>query len=135
MPPTDTAADAAPRTPDTATPAQTGRRAVPAPPASRSEVTAPATELAAALARVADLEAELGTVTADRDAAIEQLRAAQSAPAETPTPRVVVGLLERLVRATEATALVALAATRSGRDASDLRTRAGELLELGKVAR
>lgn len=107
---------------------------------TQTETSAPAPQegLDAARARIAALETELGTVTADRDGAAAQLAEAtrdvtllRERLDTARNPDRAMELLEHLARATEAQALVALAAAHSGRDASDLRTRAAVLLGVG----
>lgn len=143
MPPTNTTdAAAAATTLDAAAAATTaegahppqGRRAVPAPPPRQADASAvvSAAEHAAALARVAELEAQLGTALADRDAAVEQLRGA--VPSSDPR-RVFEDLARRFVVATEVQAILALAATRTGRDASTLRELAAGYLAQTTSAR
>lgn len=126
-----TTTDAAPATATAATPA-TARRAVPAAATRAEGAPVSAAEHAATVARVAQLEAELATVSADRDAASEQLRAASARLGPGPTPEERLASFERLtlrfVVATEVQAMLALAATRSGREASDLRAQADEYL-------
>lgn len=88
-------------------------------------------DLDTARARVASLETELGTVTADRDGAVVQLAdAARDLAAlrdrleSARSPDRAMELLERLTVATEAQALLVLAGSLNGRDASEMRARA-----------